>query len=381
MRTLPPFKLETWFSKWEFSARHHLTASDAQSLTLAELLALASPADRLAFEEAWLGYTSTWGAAELRDVIASTYVGLERQHILCFAGAEEGLYVAMQALLGRDDHAIVITPNYQSAESIPLSLCAVTGVPLDPRQNWALDMERLQNALLPNTKVISINFPHNPTGKILEREKFEALVEICRTRGIWLFSDEVYRLIERDPKRRLPCAAEVYERGISLNVVSKAYGLPGLRIGWVACQDEELLRRMEGLKHYLSICNAAPSEHLAIMALKARGEILARNRALAARNLELLDKFFASFPDLFTWATPDGGVVGYPQYHGAEGIEVFARKLVEEAGVLLLPASIYQSALCPTPYNHFRIGYGREHLEDGLEALRRFVSKASRCAS
>jgi aspartate/methionine/tyrosine aminotransferase len=376
MRTLHTFRLESWFSKWEFTARHHLTASDAESLTLAELLGMASAEDREAFEKTWLGYTPTWGAADVRDAVAATYAGLTRDHVLCFAGAEEGLYVAMQALLSREDHAIVITPNYQSAESVPLSICQVTGVPLDPQRGWALDVQRLCAAIRPNTKLVSINFPHNPTGRILEHAAFGRVIDICRERGIWLFSDEVYRLIERDPALRLPAAAEAYERGISLNVLSKAYGLPGLRIGWVACRDTELLRRMEGLKHYLSICNSAVSERLAVIALAAREQILQRNRSLASRNLERLDAFFAEFPELFTWSTPDGGVVGYPRYHGEEGVERFATRLVEEAGVLLLPASIYESALCPTPPDHFRIGYGRKGLDAGLDAMRSHILKS-----
>ena len=370
MPQLPDFKLETWFSKWEFAARHHMTASDAQSMTLTELLALASAEDKEAYEAAWLGYTQTWGAPDLRQIIGSTYETLQAEHVLCFAGAEEGLYVAMHALIDAADHAIVITPNYQSAETVPLSLCAVTGIPLDPADHWALDLDRLSAAIRPNTRLISINFPHNPTGKILEREKYTQLINLCRERGIWLFSDEVYRLIERDPTKRLPCAADVYERGLSLNVLSKAYGLPGLRIGWIACQDTTVLQRMERIKHYLSICNSSPSERLAVIALGARHRILQRNRQLATRNVAVLDGFFSEFPELFEWETPDGGVVGYPRYKGAEGVEAFTRKLVEESGVLLLPASIYQSALGPTPTDRFRIGYGRARIEEGLEALR-----------
>ncbi len=379
MRRLPDFKLETWFSKWEFTARHHMTASDAKSMTLAELLALASPQDREAFEGTWLGYTQTWGAPDLREMIASTYQTIKSDHVLCFAGAEEGLYAAMHALLESDDHAIVITPNYQSAESVPLSLCAVTGVPLDPTERWALDLDRLRDAIRPNTRLLSINFPHNPTGKILEQQKFAQLVDICRERSIWLFSDEVYRLIERDPALRLPCAADVYERALSLNVLSKAYGLPGLRIGWIACQDTAVLQRMERFKHYLSICNSAPSEGLAVIALKASERILGRNRALAAHNLDVLDGFFAEFPALFEWTRPDGGFVGYPRYRGVEGVEKFATRLVEEAGVLLLPASIYHSALGPTPTDHFRIGYGRANLQIGLTALRSHIQQTVSC--
>lgn len=373
MATLPDFRLETYFSKWEFSARYHMTASDAQSLSIAELLAMASIEDREAFLNLPLGYTQTFGAPPLREAIAGTYSRRVAEDILCFAGAEEGLYVAMHALLEKGDHAIIVTPNYQSAETIPLSLCEVTGIALDPLQGWTLDIDAVAAAIRANTKLISINFPHNPTGKILERERFDALVNLCRQHGIYLFSDEAYRPLGVDQSKQLPAAADVYERGLSLSVMSKPYGLPGLRIGWIACQDRELLSRMERMKHYLSICNAGPSEVLALIALKAREPILARIHALMAHNLELLDGFFTEFAERFEWYRPDGGCIAYPRYLDAEGVEVFAAELVERTGVLLLPSSIYRSELGPVPADRFRIGYGRANMEEGLAVFRNYL--------
>jgi aspartate/methionine/tyrosine aminotransferase len=375
MTTLPDFRLETHFSKWEFAARYHLTASDAESLSLGALLDMASPEDRKAFETVHLGYTETFGAPDLRQAIAATYEQRNADEILCFAGAEEGIYAAMRVLLSPGDHAIVVTPNYQAAETIPLAICAVTGVPLEAEDNWSLDIDRVAAAIRPETKVISINFPHNPTGKILERDRFDALVELCRKHGIWLFSDEVYRLLGREGVAHLPQAADVYERGLSLGVMSKAYGLPGLRIGWIACADRDLLRRFERYKHYLSICNSAPSERLAVIALKARAQILARNCKLVTENLGHLDRFFAERPDLFEWSHPDGGCVGYPRYLGAEGVDAFATRLVEEAGVLVLPSGIYHSDLGPTPSDRFRVGFGRRGIEEGLAAFRAHLQR------
>ena len=367
------FALEIHFARWEFRAKYHMTASDAESLTLAELLAHASDEDRAAFEEAWLGYSETFGAPDLRAAIAATYDTAEAEDILCFAGAEEGIYAAMRVLLGPDDHAVVVTPNYQAAETVAVSTCAVTGVPLDPDDDWSLDIDRVAAALRPETKLVSVNFPNNPTGKILERERFDALIALCRSRGIWLFSDEVYRGLDRDEARRLPQAADLYERALSLGVLSKAYGLPGLRLGWIACKDRDLLGRLERYKHYLSICNSVPSERLGLIALKARAPILKRNRDLANANLANLDAFFAEFPALFDWATPDGGCIGFPRYRGADGVEAFCTRLVEEAGVFLAPASIYRSELCETPADRFRIGYGRANIEEGLDAMRTWI--------
>ncbi len=367
------FALEVYFSRWEFAARYHLTASDMESFTTTELLDMATAEDRAAFDQQWLGYTETYGLPELRSEIAGTYDNLAPEDVLCFAGAEEGIYAAMRVLLGPDDHVIVAVPNYQAAETLPLDICAVTGVPLDPDDNWSLDIDQVAAALRPNTKLISINFPNNPTGAVLSRDRFHALIDLCRRHGLYLFSDEVYRLIERDEAIRLPQAADVYEKALSLNVMSKAYGLPGLRIGWIGCQDRALLQRLERYKHYLSICNAAPSERLALIALKARDRILDRNRALTRDNSALLADFFAEFPDLFDWRRPDGGCVGFPRYTGPGTADAFCEALVEQAGVLLLPPQIYQSELLPTPQDRFRIGFGRRGLDKGLAAFRAFL--------
>ncbi|MFF7633223.1 aminotransferase class I/II-fold pyridoxal phosphate-dependent enzyme [Kitasatospora sp. NPDC008050] len=373
MTRLPDFRLETYLSRWEFTARHHLTASDLQTMTIGELLALADEEDREAFGQLPLGYTETYGDPALREVIAGMYERVDAADVLCFAGAEEALYVAMNVLLDAGDHAVVVTPNYQSAETVPLALCEVSGVALDPDRDWALDLDAVRAAIRPNTRVVSVNFPHNPTGKVVSAAEFTALARLCDERGIHLFSDEVYRGLERDPARTLPQAADLSQRALSLNVTSKSLGLPGLRIGWIACRDRQLLSRLERAKHYTTICNSAPSEVLARIALKARSTILDRNRALIARNLPLFDAFFAEFPDLFEWRAPDGGCTAYPRFLGPEGVEEFCTRLVEEAGVLLLPASVYRSELTPTPTDRFRIGTGRADPEAALTAFRQWL--------
>lgn len=373
MTRLPDFRLETYFSRWEFTARHHLTASDVQTMTLSELLALADDRDRAAFENLSLGYTQTYGDPALREVIARTYERADAADVICFAGAEEALYLAMNVLLGAGDHAVVVTPNYQAAETVPLALCEVTGVALDPGRDWALDLDQVKAAIRPNTRVVSVNFPNNPTGKVISTADFTELARLCDERGIHLFSDEVYRGLERDPARTLPQAADLSEHALSLNVTSKSLGLPGLRIGWITCRDRKLLSRLERAKHYTTICNSAPSEVLARIALKARTTILDRNRALIAANLPLFDAFFAEFADLFEWQAPDGGCVAYPRYLGPEGVEEFCTRLVEEAGVLLLPAGIYRSELTPTPTDRFRIGVGRADSEEGLAAFAQWL--------
>ena len=269
----------------------------------------------------------------------------------------------------KDSHAIVVTPNYQSHESMPAAICSATGVPLDSDDGWTLDIDRVAAAVQANTKLITINFPHNPTGTILSSDRYEALIDLSRKHGIYILHDEIFNGLGPSGTQHLPHIADVYERGLSLNVMSKAYGLPGLRIGWIACADTVVLSKMERLKHYLSICNSGPSEKLANVALKNRDKLLTRNCSIIDQNLPKWDAFFARYPQLFEWSHPDGSCMAFPRYKGEDGVEQFCQSLVEQSGVLFLPSTIYSSDLSATPNDRFRLGFGRIGLDEGLAAL------------
>lgn len=373
---LPTFRLEDYFSRWEFAARHHLTASDAQSMSIGELLALGGDDDRDAFDALGLGYVETRGGDPLREAVAATYDACEPQDILMFAGAEEAIFWVMQLAVAPGDHVIVPVPNYQAFEAIPLAAGAeVTGVPLvDTESGWTIDLDDVRRALRPNTRVIGMNFPHNPTGAVLDPARWRELVDLCEERGIRLVSDEVYRGVERDTARRLPQAADLSPTAVSINVMSKAYGLPGLRVGWVASRDHAFLDLLERHKHYTSICNAGPSEFLATVALRAADRIRDRNRDIVAANVPLVDDLFARHADLLSWHPPVGGSVAFARYHGPEGANLFCRELVEQAGVLLLPSEIYCTPLSDVPDRYFRIGVGRRSVPAGLAALDEYLT-------
>ena len=374
MTTLPDFRLETHFSKWEFKARYHMTASDAESISLRDLLAMATSTEIEEFEGMWLGYTETFGAPDLRETIASMYTNREANGILCFAGASEGIFAANTVLLEKDSHAIVVTPNYQSHETLPSAICAATGIPLDPNDDWSLDIDRVAKAIKPNTKLVTINFPHNPTGTIRPLDRYQALIEVCRKHGIYILHDEIFNGLGPTGTKHLPYVADLYERGLSLNVMSKSFGLPGLRIGWIACADNEVLSKMERMKHYLSICNSGPSERLAKIALNHRDKLLARNCAIIDDNLSKWDTFFKRHQELFDWYRPNGSCTAFPRYKGADGVEVFTRSMIEESGVLLLPSTIYRSELEATPTDRFRLGFGRKNLDEGIAVMETYIS-------
>lgn len=377
---LPDFALETYFSKWEFTAKHHLTASDAESMTVAEVLALGTDEDRAAWDNLHLGYTPTWGTEPLRAAIASTYADIAAADVLAFAGAGEALFWAMQLFVAPGDHVIVNVPNYQSIESVPIATGVdVEGLPLwsgrGDELRWTLDLERFESMLRPETTLVSVNFPNNPTGFVPDTPTWIAFNEMCHERGVRVVSDEVYRGVEIDPLRTLPAAVEINPSALSISVTSKAYGLPGLRVGWVASRDLDALSRLERAKHYTSICNSAPSELLATVALSHGETILAKNRTIVETNNRIVDEFMAGYPELFRYEAPDGGCVTFPRYLGADGVTTFCTRAVEEDGVLLLPNSVYQSDLADVPDDRFRIGIGRTNVPEGLEALAAHLAK------
>lgn len=368
---LPVFRLEAFFSKWDPLLKYNIAQSDAETMTVGELLALGSDEDREAFEDLSLGYPLGWGADELREAIASTYQTVDGEHTLVFSGAEEAIYLGIMELVGPGDHAIVTVPNYQSMESVSIGAGAdVTGVMLHADNDWALDLDDVREALRPATKLIAVNFPNNPTGAVADEATFRGLAELCDERGIRLFSDEVYRGLEVEDSVPLPQAADISPTAISLNVMSKAYGLSGLRVGWVACRDHGMLERLERRKHYTTICNAAPSELLATIALRNADRIRARNQAIIAENVLLYREFFVErWGDRFDWERPQGGCVSFPRYLGPGGCEDFCRDLLEQRGVCVLPPSIYRSELGEVPTDRFRMGVGHRDPGPALEVF------------
>jgi aspartate/methionine/tyrosine aminotransferase len=365
---LTDFALERYFARWEFAVDYLLCASDVQGYPMAELLTLADPEARAMWDDLTLGYTESTGHPLLKREIAARYDGLEADDVLVFAGAEEAIFCLVNTLVGPGDHAIVTWPGYQSLYEVARAAGAdVTLHELREDADWAIDLDRLRAQLTPETRLIVVNAPHNPTGMLPDRETFDGLVELAEEAGAYLLMDEVYRDLEYDPADRLPAGAEALERGISLGVMSKSFALAGLRIGWLATRDRDLLARCSGFKDYTTICSSAPSEVLALIALRAADTVLARSRAIVAANLEVVDAFFEDWADRFAWVRPRAGSVGFPRLT-VPGVTIddWAADLVETEGVLLLPGSQFAFG-----GNHFRLGLGRTDLPDALQRLAR----------
>jgi aspartate/methionine/tyrosine aminotransferase len=364
---LAPFKLERFFAQYEFTTRYLLCASDCESLTIQELLDL-EPGAAERFSRHWLGYTETAGAPALRAEIAGLYTSIAPEDVLVHPGAEEAIYLFMHAVLQPGDHLIVHWPCYQSHFEVARSLgCTLSRWAGREEQGWALDPDELRRLIQPNTRAIVLSTPHNPTGYLMAEEVLRDVAQLANQRGIWLLSDEVYRECEYDPAQRLSAGADLGERCLSLGSTSKTYGLPGLRIGWLAAHDRTLLAQIAAIKDYTTICTSAPSEFLAEVALRRRAALVARSLATIRANLALLDGFFARRAARFTWVRPAAGPVGFPHLIG-EDIAAFSDRLVKQAGVLLLPGTIFDDE-----GNHFRLGFGRRNLPEALEKLENYL--------
>lgn len=371
---LPTFKLEDYFVHREFTAPYLLCASDVESWSLKEILAFADPQCADLWDSLWLGYTETRGLPLLRQEISRLYSQVPAGNILCCSGAGEGNYFSLQALVSPGDHVIVFTPCYQSLEELPKAFGAeVTRIPLEENLNWGFDLNKVKEAFKKNTRLVILNYPHNPTGSLPDKETYFALIELARRHGAYIFSDEVYRFLELDESKRLPSMADCYEKGISVSVMTKAFGLAGLRIGWVAATDEAFLKKAANIKHYLSICSSAPSEILALISLRAKNKILDRNYSIMRTNLAILKPFFERHQDLISWKPPVAGCIGFPKLNLPVDIDEFAEELRHEEGVLLLPGSIFNY---PGPF--FRIGFGRRNMPEALERFERFILKKAR---
>jgi aspartate/methionine/tyrosine aminotransferase len=339
-------------------------------MSIGDLLALENGAVEK-FHQQWLGYTETKGNPELRQDISNIYTNISADEILVCSGAQEPIFLFTQAVLKAGDEVIIQFPCYQSVQSVPESIgCKVV--------NWMVryendkptfDVEELAKIVTEKTKVIYLNSPHNPTGFHFSKEEQLAIVALARKHNCIIFCDEVYRELEHSTDYAIPAFADVYENAISLGVMSKAYGLAGLRIGWIATKQKKILEQVAVLKEYTTICSAAPSEFLAGVALRNRDKILKRNLEIVHANIPLLNTFFDTYSHLFSWYQPNAGPVSFVRMNFEMDDMAFANKLVKEKSVLLLPGDVFDYK------GYFRVGFGRKKMPEALEIFEDYVKE------
>lgn len=361
---LRPFKLEHYFARYEFTAPYVICSSDCETLSIHELLAM-EPGAAEELDNLRLGYTESMGNPELRIEIAALYNSVSAEQVLVHSGAEEPIFNFINSTLQAGDHIVVHSPAYQSLIEVAHSIgCEVTLWETREQDHWELDVDFLREKLRPETRVVIINCPHNPTGYLMTREKQNEIDQLSREHGFIVFSDEVYRLSEYRTEDRLPAWCDLNETAVSLGVMSKTFGLAGLRIGWVATRNKLVADKMAAFKHYTTICNSGPSEVLARIALRNKEKVVARNRQIIQENLEHLNGFFTRYQKLFNWQLPQAGPIAFPSLTGGRNVERFCHELVTQAGVLLLPGSVYD-----VRESNFRIGFGKKNFRDGLKRL------------
>ena len=365
---IKPFELERYFAKYEFSVKYLLSSSDCDGLAQSEVLSWADSETKTLWDNLKLGYTESLGLPLLREEITKMYKGVSADEVLITV-PEEGIFIALNSLLDKGDHVICTWPGYQSLYEIVESLgCDVEKWQPSEKDNWKFDVDFLEEKIKPNTKLIIFNFPHNPTGYLPTKEDFQKIIEIAKKHNVHVFSDEMYRFLELNPEDRLPSSCEVYEKAISLFGMSKTFGMAGVRLGWVITKDKALYQKMAAFKDYTTICPVGPSELLSLIALRAKEKIIERHLKRIEKNLGLLDDFFERHKQFFSWVRPKAGTIGFPKILFNENSLKFCEHVVNEAGIMVLPSTVYGY-----DDKHFRVGFGRENMPEALAEFEKYL--------
>ncbi len=364
---ISPFKLERYFDKYEFSAPYLLSSSDCEPLQLNELLDLSDDKTREEWRTLKLGYTESKGDPKLRYEISKLYNSITPDDALVLV-PEEGIFIAMNVLLDKGDHVVTTFPGYQSLYEVAESIgCEVSK--WEPDLNLKFQIQDLKSLITDKTKLIVINFPHNPTGALISKSELNDIIELAREKNIFIFSDEMYRFMEYNPVDRLNSVSDLYENSISLFGLSKTFGLPGLRIGWLTTKSSQIMKQLITFKDYTTICNNAPGEKLGTIALQHKEKLIARSLTIIESNLKLIQDFANHNSEWFNWKTPKAGSIAFPELKLEEPLIDFCQDLMNKKGVMLLPNEIYDFER-----KHVRIGFGRNTLPKVLQVFEEYIT-------
>lgn len=313
-----------------------------------------------------LGFAPDYGTLALRQTLVNYhYEFIAEDEIITHAGAQEALYCAFNALLKAGDNVLVVAPIFEPLVQIPLSIgCHVNYVHLDEKNNWSLNFDEVEESFKRGCRLFVINFPHNPTGATLTDPELIKIVGLCKKYDIWLLSDEVFRGFEHSLKYRLPAVADLYEKGISVGVISKAFGVPGIRVGWLVCKDKEFLNKVNNVKSYLSICNSQIDEQLASVILQKHENLMKRNLNIALNNKELLGDLSSILGNAIEFVIPNAGCCIFAQLSGDGAIdsEDLVKQVANQSNYLLYPSALFKTEL-----KGVRIGFVSHNFADFLQ--------------
>ncbi|MDR4534184.1 aminotransferase [Glutamicibacter sp. PS] len=366
------FGVEIWMNAYENNCTYNLAETCVDSLTVGELLDLAGERESILDELSAmrLGYGAIAGREDLRELIAKLYTGQKAGNILTTHGAIGANALVHQTLVEPGDHVVAIVPTYQQHYSIPRSLGAeVSLLPLREENGFLPDLEELAALLTPQTKLIALNNPNNPTGALIDATTLQKIADLAALSGAWVLCDEVYRGIDQQAPHVTASIADLYAKGISTASMSKSFSMAGLRMGWIAA-PEALIERIMIHRDYNTISVGMIDEAFAAMALRHAEKILARSRELTATNLSILDAWVQE-QEHISFVKPGGGTTALLKYSAATASHDYAVEILEGCGVLFTPGS----ALGMEGY--LRIGYANETevLRAGLAAFAEFLNR------
>ncbi|WP_109831123.1 aminotransferase class I/II-fold pyridoxal phosphate-dependent enzyme [Reichenbachiella versicolor] len=357
------FKLERYFAQHEFTAKYLLSSSDSDGYEMNYILENASVDELVMWQNLKLGYTESEGNPALRESILQ-YYQLNTIENVVVATPGELNFISMNVLLDPTDHAITISPCYQSLSEVVKSIDCPLSFWKPKEDGWVFDTEDLEKLIQNNTKLIILNFPHNPTGSYLTRSQLDKIVDIARKHDLYIFSDEMYHKLIIDDLEELPPISDIYEKGISLWGTSKTFGLAGLRTGWLVSQDKSFLQKVVSFKDYLSICNSAPSEILTIMALNHLDKFLEPNLEKIKKNILVFQEFADQQELISSFVPPRAGSTSFVEL-AIEGTSLeFSNQLVEQAGIMTVPAEMFEYE-----GKYIRVGFGRANFPETLEVF------------
>ena len=368
-----PFAVEEWMNEYEDGARYNIAETCVDSVSLDELFALTgeSKDEFLSkFCATRLTYGDIWGSDALRGGVCRLYRTVRPDEVVLTHGAAGANHHVFCSLISAGDRVVSIMPTYQQLYSIPESIGAEVAILHLTRENGFLpDMDELCALVTPETKLICVNNPNNPTGALMPEEMLKEIVEIARGVGAYVLCDEVYRHLTQTDGW---CASivDLYERGISVSSMSKVFSLAGLRMGWIATHDRAALRAFLSHRDYNLISCGMFDDAVASLALRHAGKMLARNRQIVRENLTILDEWVRSQPR-FDYVKPQAGTTALVYYDFELPSYEFCRRAYEETGVFVTPGDCFGQPRC------FRIGYASDTqtLRDGLAALAAFAQK------
>lgn len=363
------FKLERYFARHEFTAKYLFSSSDCDGYEMKYLLDCASKYEMALWDNIKLGYTESEGNPLLREAILQYYKINTIENVVVASPGELN-FISMNVLLTSKDHAISVSPCYQSLSEVVKSInCELSFWEAKP-EKWEFDTADLEKLIKPNTKLIILNFPHNPTGNYLIRKQLDEIVNIAKKHDLYIFSDEMYHKLIIENIEELPPIADIYEKGISLWGTSKTFGLAGLRTGWLVAQDTDFLKSVVAFKDYLSICNSAPSEILTIIALNHIDKFLFPNLKKIRENIRLFTAFAARHPIISSFTPPKAGSTAFVKLNIESSALEFSDKLVEKTGIMTVPAELFDYE-----GKYIRVGFGRNNFPEVLDILDRYFGK------